>query len=286
MRPDTGTIGPGTIAVLCHASDRFGSQPYVLGHLAAIWTRTGHRVMHHTEWTRLPECDLLVLHVDLTRVPQPLLDLVHAHPRVLNRGAVDISKRRFSRLLVRPEDGYRGPVILKTNLNFGGLPEARSLGLTRLPAEGWGRRWCLPPSDYPILAGPEQVPAEAWGNPALVVERFLPERTEEGHFCVRSWLFLGEAGVVWRSHSRHPLVKAGNAFRHDLMREVPDEVRALRSAMGLDFGKIDFGIVEGKTVIYDVNKTPTQAKVTERSRPVLEAMAVAVEAFLERGTPE
>jgi hypothetical protein len=66
-----------------------------------------------------------------------------------------------------------------------------------------------------------------------------------------------------------------------LLEEVPPEVHEIREAMALDFGKIDFGIAEGCAIVYDVNKTPTQSKVTERSRPVLEAMAQALGPFIE-----
>ena len=41
------------------------------------------------------------------------------------------------------------------------------------------------------------------------------------------------------------------------MRDVPDEVRAVRRRHGLDFGKIDFVLHDGKAMVFDVNKTPT-----------------------------
>ncbi|MBL0211647.1 MAG: hypothetical protein IPQ13_12170 [Holophagaceae bacterium] len=273
--------GSRAIAILTQPEDGFEDQAYVLGHLSAYWRSAGHRVEVVTDWTRPLVCDAAILHVDLTQVPAALLDLVQDHPCVLNRRAIDIGKRGFSRLRVRPGDGYQGPVILKTNLNYGGLPEARKLGLETWPTDGWGQLRFMPPEEYPIFPEPAQVPPEAWDNPALIIERFMPERTPEGHFSLRSWLFLGEAGVVWRSLSIHPIAKAGNAYRHDLLHEVPVEVREAREAMGLDFGKIDFGVVDGRAVVYDVNKTPTQSKVTERSRPVLEALARALHGFLD-----
>lgn len=275
--------GSPTIAILTQPEDCFEAQGYVLTHLTGYWSRAGYRVDVITDWSRPLDCDVAILHVDLTQVPKPLLDLVRDHPRVLNRKAADISKRRFSRLMVHPGDGHQGPVIVKTNLNYGGLPEARMLGLTTWPDASWGQISFMPPDEYPIFQDPSQVPGEVWNNPALIVERFVPERTAEGHFSLRSWLFLGEAGVVWRSLSIHPIAKAGNAYRHDLLHEIPQEVREVREAMGLDFGKIDFGFAAGHAVVYDVNKTPFQSKVTERSQPVLEAMAKALDAFLDGG---
>ena len=52
------------------------------------------------------------------------------YPTVVNRRVTDISKRRISTNLVGPHDTYSGPVILKTDRNFGGLPQMQ---VTRVP---------------------------------------------------------------------------------------------------------------------------------------------------------
>jgi glutathione synthase/RimK-type ligase-like ATP-grasp enzyme len=38
---------------------------------------------------------------------------------------------------------------------------------------------------------------------------------------------------------------------------VPDEVHEFRRKIGMDFGKIDFVVREGRAVILDVNPTPS-----------------------------
>ena len=83
-----------SIAILTQPQDDFEQRTYVLHHLAGFWRKAGHRVQVITDWTRPLECDAAILHVDLTRVPEPLQDLVRGHPCVLNRRAVDIGKRR------------------------------------------------------------------------------------------------------------------------------------------------------------------------------------------------
>ena len=57
--------------------------------------------------------------------------VLDAHPRVVNRQVRDSSKRRVSRNLVRPGDGWEGPVIVKTDRNHGGLPEADTASALR-----------------------------------------------------------------------------------------------------------------------------------------------------------
>ncbi|MBI4912159.1 MAG: hypothetical protein HY823_05435 [Acidobacteria bacterium] len=271
------------IGILTQTEDRWGEAPFLLGHLADRWRERGHQVELATDWERPLACDLAILHLDLTRIPPRAARWAAAHPRVLNGRVLDISKRRFSGQLLAPGDPWEGPVIIKTDLNFGGLPEARLAGCDP-QADRWEEVRCLPPDQYPVLPHRSEVPGAVWTNPSLIVERFLPERDEEGRYALRCWVFFGEEGIVWRSLSNHPLVKAGNAFHTEALEEVPPEVWKLRRDLGLDFGKIDFGMVGGRAVVYDVNKTPTQSRVTERSAPFLDRMAGALEAYLA-GTP-
>ena len=74
---------------------------------------------------RAPRADLLVPHVDLTHMPSDYAAFVDRYPAVLNRTVKDISKRRISDNLVRQDASWDGPVIVKTNLNCGGLTELR-----------------------------------------------------------------------------------------------------------------------------------------------------------------
>jgi len=52
-------------------------------------------------------------------------------PAVVNGHLVDLSKRAVSRNLVRPGDAWPGPVIVKSDLNHGGVPERRAFGRER-----------------------------------------------------------------------------------------------------------------------------------------------------------
>ena len=207
---------------------------------------------------RIP-ADVAFLHVDLSVVPQEYLDYARDYPVAINSGVRDIRKPAFSRLLVRPGDGYAGPVIVKSALNSAGIPELR-LGLLRSSwlsvFEGEERasvapKWKL--KDYPVFASSADVPPEAFRREDVVVEKFLPEM-HDGLYCLREWYFLGDASFnrveLWRS----PVITSGNAAP-DLVEPTPPEVIALRQELGLDYGKIDYTMHEGKAAVFDVNKT-------------------------------
>jgi len=127
--------------------------------------------------------------------PGSLREASERYPVVLNGGTIDIRKRHVSRNLVRPNDGWLGPVVIKTDLNSGGTPEVRLTKMMRKGVEAID----LPPGgisgEYRIVDTPSEVPASIWENPGFVVERFLPERDERGYW-LRIWMFLGDRGVV------------------------------------------------------------------------------------------
>ena len=122
----------------------------------------------------------------------------------------------------------------------------------RLP---WSLRAEIGVWDYPIYDSPRQVPRIVWHNPDLVVERLLCERREE-FYCVRSWTFLGDAERNILFYAKQPIIKSSVAVKNESA-EVPDEFRRMRRKLGFDFGKFDYGIVDGRVVLYDANRTPT-----------------------------
>ena len=258
------------IVILSHAADRFDAYAYLMESMCGIWKREGHEVKVHSSPVNPPPGDVAVVHVDLTKVPPAYLKAARAYPRVINGGARDISKRTVSRNLVRRGDGYAGPVMVKANLNHGGVPEAR-MALQGAFLRRWAQRrrqklpWFLRAEVpvYRIFNTPRDVPAPVWWNPDLVVERFLSER--EGEFyCLRTWMFLGEVETNSVSFSREPQVKSTNVVGRRIVDEIPDDLRAWRRELGFDFGKFDYAIVEGKTVLYDANRTPTAGGINPK----------------------
>ncbi len=266
-----------TIVILEHALQRDVRLPYMMHAFAEHWRRRRHRVHIHHGLENAPEGDLAVMHVDLTVVPEAYRALASRYGRVLNARVPDVSKSRFSQDLLDRYADWIGPVIVKTEANYGGKPEQ----LFGLIAEQAGVRadFASGPvaESYPMYAALRDVPEEVWRTPGLVVERFLPER-EGRDYCLRVWTFLGdrERSVRWRA--AEPIVKAHNMTGRDTV-EVPDEIRAWRERLGFDFGKFDYVRYGERWVLLDVNRTPSYPRASVGPNP-LDALSEGIEACL------
>jgi hypothetical protein len=274
-RPDTTDAPSGprrvrTIAVIVHerASDLFQTS-YGLRGVALAWREQG-RTVHVVRGPRaFVPADVAILHVDLTVVPEPYLALAARYPICVNGSVADIGKRRVSGQLVARGDGYGGPVIVKTDRNCGGFPEARLAArrgplarlewtvANRLPARFSGR---LRSARYPVFSSPDQVPAWAWRDERFVVERFRPERRGD-RFALRRWTFLGDREFHTLTLSRQSIVKGGTIAGRETLGAVPEVLVAARRRLGFEYGKFDYGIADGEVVLYDVNRTPSDARL-------------------------
>jgi hypothetical protein len=252
------------IVILIHQHDGYEDATYILKGVAEHWKEKGIRVTVVRGVGTYVAADAAVLHVDLTVVPPEYLEYMRQYPIALNGSVADISKRRISGHLVRRGDGYDGSVIVKTNCNYGGqreedLPKSMAFPARcfravrrRLP---WTFQSKLGVWDYPIYQSPSQVPWAVWFNPDLIVERFLPER-QDGFYCLRSWIFLGDAERNVIMYANQPIIKSRVAVRIEPA-EVPEELRIIRRELGFDFGKFDYGMIDGRVVLYDANRTPS-----------------------------
>jgi hypothetical protein len=252
------------LVILTHQQQ--GLDPdYFLGRMKRLaWEREGREVLVHQGTRDPPEAEVAILHVDLTRVPPEYLALARRYRTCVNGRVADISKRHVSRWLVQPDDGYDGPVVVKSDFNHSGDPERRLRfaldGLAARLREA-ALRW-LPPAwgghypNYQLFHRKEQVPRWVWRRKDLVVERFFTEQRGE-LFAVRQWHFFADRGHVSTILSESPLVKWEN--RADLApinHDVPPEVWELRRRLGFDFGKFDFVVDKGLPVVFDTNTTP------------------------------
>ena len=270
------------IAVFIHAFDRFDREGYVLNALIENWRSAGIR----TEVVQgvvdsPPAADLAFSHIDMTATPDEYLRMFSAYPMTINGQVRDISKTTFSELIIGRDDPWQGPVLIKTNRNFGGMREYRQRMLSGDPTASldvqrpWRKMEVLPA--YPVFETKNQVPPGAWRNPNLVVEKFRPERHPSGEYALRQWVFLGDRGVCYQSFAREAIVKGKNTIRRVVLdpAEVPEPIKAVRRRLGFDYGKFDFGIVDGEPLLYDVNRTPglprsgTEADKVTRHYPEL-----------------
>ena len=256
------------VVILTHL--RQGLQPVsvVARLMRTAWQPAGIEVVVQQGLRDAPNADLAILHVDLTVIPEDYQALGASYPRCLNLAVRDISKRRISRNLVTAADGYQGPVIVKTDRNYGGRPEEKlrvaRYGLvrrlrnhveSRLPQSWTGR---LRDGNYLVFDAKRQVPDWVWRTPALVVERLLAER--QGDRCrMYQWYFFGDADCVVPVYGPGAFVdfqRQETLERQTPHRDVPGELRARRRELGFDFGKLDYVMHEGKAELLDANSTP------------------------------
>jgi hypothetical protein len=249
---------------------------YYMGSILQLLMAEGVEVKVVRGSVRHIDADLAISHVDLTTIPDDHLQFLKNYPLVLNGKVTDISKRRISRLRLNPGDAHEGPVIIKANLNCGGRPEAW------LARHGWlpGRHEVV--SEYRVLESIREVSDEIWNDPNLVVERFRPEQVD-GVYRLRMWKFLGDAETNTIAYSRDPIVKGRTTFRREDSGTAPDALRQIRKELGFDYGKFDYGIVDGEVVLYDANRTPTISQSMSEEMPRIRAFAEALKRFGQLG---
>ncbi len=262
------------IVILLHKHDAgFSSFHYLVKLLMREWSSMGFAVETMRGARPVVAADLLIPHVDLTIMPKAYCTLLNKYPNVVNRRVTDISKSRISSNLLKRDDLYSGPVIVKTERNYGGLPEeqlsgwwhqlsslpGKVLGKTNFratgPAADWKRVQRLAPGSYPVFSSLQEVPKDVFSNRALVVEKFLPE-IEEGRYLVRQNFFFADKEFNSVLRSREAVVKLAHAVQ-TAEGSTPPEILSFRQRLGIDYGKIDWVRRNGNPVIFDFNPTPT-----------------------------
>jgi hypothetical protein len=114
----------------------------------------------------------------------------------------------------------------------------------------------------------------------LVVERFLPEK-HDGFYCLRTWVFFGDRETGSISYSNEPIVKSNNVVRREPITDVPEDLRLIRQELGFEFGKFDYVVVNGRTVLYDVSRTPSLGRFsTKQYLPQIQLLAEGIRSYL------
>jgi hypothetical protein len=282
------SVSDPAVVILTHPTDGFADRRYLVKLLIPRWEALGVRVVVSSDARAIVHADLALLHVDLSVVPEDYRRLVDRYRHVLNGRVIDIRKRRFSQLLVdRSEGADPGPVIVKTDWNCGGWREfcrpiqsspmgalLRRVGreeymclqLQRLEARRQWKKVRLVYGGYRLYRDRTLVPPGVWINPNLVVERFLAER-DGSDYCCRHWLFFGDREVHRLTRSADPMVKLSGP-PEPLAEPVPAELRSIRERLGFDYGKFDYGKVDGQIVLYDVNRTPGAGEAANHAQTV------------------
>lgn len=252
-----------SIAVITHEYDsEIRDGPYFLSYLIRAWEQQGIEV-HVISDGRFVPADIAILHVDTTVVGEAHMELAARYPVAVNSAVKDISRSTFSSNLLGRDDDYEGQVIVKTEANYGGVPEQQiewSKGNSAPLHEGvqrpWGKVEYLESASYPILDHLREVPRGVWRNSRLVVEKFLPERLDSGEYRLRTCLFFGEQEFGMWFVSPDPVVKFSNASAMGVLDSLPESFREIRRKNGFMLGRFDFTMVDGEPVLFDMNKTP------------------------------
>jgi len=240
------------IVVIRQAAEPTDLTHHAIAAFIDLWRDAGHAVDIVHGIRDLPPADLAILHVDLSVVPPAYRDAAKRYPRVLNGAAVDIRKRRVSRILLARDSDWPGRVLVKSDLNCSGWPEWRLRG--RYLELGRDVPQVPEPVNPKVYRSLATVPEDVWADPFLVVERFIPEREGE-NYAIRHWIFLGDRERCKRCLSPDPIIKGSNIVAVEDA-PVPDEIRSERKRLGLDFGKMDFIVRDGRPFLFDANKTP------------------------------
>jgi len=273
--------------ILVHELDPYEERHYLVRRFIQIWEAQGISCHLRRGVGEPRRADAVFLHVDLTRVPEDYLDAAVAYPIGINVAVSDVSKRRISDAIVQQGDGYGGPVIVKTDLNTAGGPEALHEIRRRLRQRaetGQAGTDCiavpaiLSGHAYPVYPSPDRVPVRFWRDRRVVVEKFRPE-VRDGLYCLRQWLFLGDQEVGYLSFSKHPVVKADRLVRWEPIDRVPADLRERRRRLGFDYGKFDYAIVDGRSVLYDANRTPV-GRANPVQPDVMARLATGIAALL------
>ena len=269
------------IAVLFHENSiERDFRAAVVFHLATFWREAGHSVVFLRGPARFVDADVLFVHVDLSVVPDRYLEFASRYPAAVNHRVKDIRKSQFSENLVSRDSAWTGPVIVKTDLNYGGIPELMLASNRILRATRAGRfllryhprRRRMSPlsqgNNYPVYESIRAVPDAFWEDPRVVIERFIPE-VDAGVYRLRLYQFLGDRATWRRISAPDAIVKSGNMINTEPIEPDP-AVEAWRHRLGLDYGKIDYVIHDGQPIVLDANKTtgvdPRKTKVRDDRR--------------------
>lgn len=233
-------------------------------------------------------------HINLTdssRCPESRTELVaELHSRgiqTLNADVLDISKRfvqaacRRAGLMTTtapPEGDASELLIVKTNRNYGGVPEARLSG-DDLDTLAISPHAIHKQPDHGYLVAPRRdVPAAAWDDPNFVVERYIENRSQLFYriyvLCNRFAISEGRerawVKTIGRSdRQRLLLFSVDSAGQIDAtvppdLQPAIDAVLRFVSLTGMDFGCVDMmRDDDGRFYIVDMNTTATWGSETE-----------------------
>ena len=232
-----------------HTSRTLPLSRYAIVNIAKYWQQDGNKVSIVFGDQKYVPADIAILHVDLSVVPDSYLQLASEYPVALNKQVKDIRKSTISTNLLKRNDGYAGKVIIKSDLNYAGMPERFAAGtLNKQKPSNINS-----PKDYMIFDSLADVPDQYFEYDDIIVERFTPE-TDNNEYFIRYFVFLGNQTTFYRVNSLEPIINSNNWKSMQVIEPTP-EVYRWREQFNFDYGKFDYVIHDGIPVLLDANKT-------------------------------
>ncbi len=247
------------LAILHSRTAARGGRHHMVSLIAEDLAAQGIEVVHLYDTRNYVPADALFVHVDLSRVPARVQHFAERYPLHINAAARDIRKRTFADGLLSKGDSYDAPVIVKSDLNYGGIPEyeAQSLAtralaktfrlITRSPSVR-----ILSKEDYQIFLSLEDVP-EGYFGPGNVVQKMFLEK-DGGKNVLREYMFLGSLHYENIERSDTEIITEDEHVSCLPFTPHPRLIE-VRRRLKLDYGKIDYVMVDGTPFIFDANKT-------------------------------
>ena len=98
---------PLRIAILFHqAASQRRSQDYLIAAFAKVWSEDGHEVIYIFGVSKFILADVIIVHVDLSIVPEEYLEFALKYPVSVNARIGDIRKSAYSAQMLQEKDVY------------------------------------------------------------------------------------------------------------------------------------------------------------------------------------
>jgi hypothetical protein len=239
-----------------------GSDPAERAHMvmmiADFLTASGIDVVHLYGTARFEPADAIFVHVDLSVVQRDYLDFARRYPIRINAEAADIRKRGFVDGLLDAGSDYPAPVIVKSNLNYGGAPEQKERSMLeraahrlRRMAEGTNAM-TQTKDDYRIYPSLSKVPPSSFSKD-MIVQKLMLEKDGDQNL-LREYFFFDDLHFESIERSSDMIITEDEQLGCKPFEPHP-KLRKVRERLKLDYGKIDYVMSNGEPFIFDANKT-------------------------------
>lgn len=236
-----------------------GAPHHMVSVIAAHLERRGVEIVHLYGASKFVPADGVLVHVDLSVVPPAYERLARKYPLQFNAAARDIRKHVFADGLLGRDDTYTGAVIVKSDLNYGGVPEYNELtrlqrGLRKLGRllRGLPAPALLTKADYRVYPSLADVPAHHFTDGAIVQKMMLEKDGEKN--LLREYMFLDDLHFENVERSASEIITEDEHLSCAPFTPHPRLID-MRRRLGLDYGKIDYVMIAGTPFIFDANKT-------------------------------